>query len=125
MLSIRSVPKPIIWMGSSYEDLRAFPEGSRRHAGYQLHRIQAGLEAEDWRAMTEIGPGTAEIRLRDGAGAEPGGCSMWPDLTKRFISCTALIKNRSIRPARIKPSVKRVTRPWCDITGGTNDVKNG
>lgn len=69
MLSIRSVPKPIIWMGSSYEDLRAFPEGSRRHAGYQLHRIQAGLEAEDWRAMTEIGPGTAEIRLRDGAGA--------------------------------------------------------
>lgn len=69
MLSIRSVPKPIIWMGSSYDDLLAFPEGPRRQAGYQLHRIQAGLGAEDWKPMTEIGPGIAEIRLRDGPGA--------------------------------------------------------
>ncbi|ROP60276.1 phage-related protein [Enterobacter sp. BIGb0383] len=69
MLSIRSVPKPIIWMGSSYEDLLAFPEGPRRQAGYQLHRIQAGLGAEDWKPMTEIGPGTVEIRLRDEVGS--------------------------------------------------------
>ncbi|WBU49100.1 type II toxin-antitoxin system RelE/ParE family toxin [Kosakonia pseudosacchari] len=69
MLPSRPTLKPIIWIGSSYDDLRAFPECVRKDAGYQLHKIQAGLEATDWKPMMEIGAGVAEIRLRDHAGA--------------------------------------------------------
>lgn len=69
MLDFRPPLKPIIWMGSAYKDLRAFPEEVRKDAGYQLHKIQAGLDATDWKSMVEIGPGVAEIRLRDNSGA--------------------------------------------------------
>lgn len=41
----------IVWMGSSFDDLRQFPEEVRRDAGFQLYRLQAGLEAADWKAM--------------------------------------------------------------------------
>jgi phage-related protein len=36
--------KPLRWLGSSLEDVRAFPEDARRQAGYELFqiRIEAG-----------------------------------------------------------------------------------
>jgi len=56
-----------VWLGSSLEDLRGFPEEARRTAGYQLRRVQEGLESNDWKAMADIGPGVKEIRLHTGA----------------------------------------------------------
>ena len=56
-----------MWLGSSLEDLRGFPEEARRTAGYQLRRVQEGLESNDWKAMADIGPGVKEIRLHTGA----------------------------------------------------------
>lgn len=41
----------------------------RRDAGYQLDRVQQGLDPNDWKPMTTIGRGVREIRLRDSAGA--------------------------------------------------------
>jgi phage-related protein len=32
--------KPVRWVGTSLEDLRAFPEVARREAGYQLRRVE-------------------------------------------------------------------------------------
>ena len=32
-------------------------------------RIQQGLEPNDWKPMTSVGPGVREIRIRDEAGA--------------------------------------------------------
>jgi phage-related protein len=58
------VDKPLAWVGSSLEDLRAFPERARRQAGYQLRRVQQGLLPDDWRPMRSVGTGVAEIRLR-------------------------------------------------------------
>jgi len=58
--------KPLRWVGSSLEDLRAFPEAARREAGYQLRRLQGGLLPADWKPMTSVGPGVAEIRLHSG-----------------------------------------------------------
>jgi len=55
--------KPLFWVGSSLEDLRAFPEGARRAAGHQLHLIQHGLEPHDSRPMPSVGPGVYEIRI--------------------------------------------------------------
>jgi phage-related protein len=60
--------KPIMWLGSSRRDLRAFPVLARRLTGFQLRRIQEGLEPDDWKPMPTVGPGVREIRIRiDGA----------------------------------------------------------
>jgi len=58
--------KPVSWLGSSLEDLRAFPEGARREAGYQVGRVQQGLMPSDWKPMTTVGPGVIEIRVHTG-----------------------------------------------------------
>ena len=60
--------KEIRWIGSAYGDLLDFPAEIRRRAGFQLGRVQAGLEPEDWKPFDDVGAGTREIRLR-----EPGG----------------------------------------------------
>ena len=51
------------WVGSSLEDVRAFPEDARRAAGYQLGRVQQGLMPSDWKPMTTVGSGVIEIRV--------------------------------------------------------------
>ncbi len=58
-----SVAKPITWLGSSLEDIKAFPEEARRSAGFQLRRVQEGLAPNDWKPMPDVGAGVQEIRL--------------------------------------------------------------
>lgn len=60
--------KEIRWAGSAYEDLLRFPDEARRQAGFQLGKVQAGQEPEDWKPFDEVGPGTREIRIRDASG---------------------------------------------------------
>jgi phage-related protein len=55
--------KSILWVGSSYKDLLSFPLEAKRDAGYQLHRIQNGLNPEDWKSFQTIGAGVKEIRI--------------------------------------------------------------
>jgi len=61
--------KPIYWVGSSLKDLLALPDEVRKDAGYQLHRVQNGLEPKNWKPFQEIGSGVKEIRIYDGEGA--------------------------------------------------------
>ena len=61
--------KPVEFLGSALADLRAFPRAARRAAGYQIDRVQRGLEPEDWKPMAAVGAGVKEIRIRDEAGA--------------------------------------------------------
>ena len=58
--------KPLLWLGSSRNDVRAFPGDARRVAGYQLRRVQQGLDPSDWKPMTSVGAGVREIRIRTG-----------------------------------------------------------
>ena len=58
--------KPLVWLGSSQVDLRAFPQDARRVAGFQLRRVQQGLEPNDWKPMTQVGAGVQEIRIHTG-----------------------------------------------------------
>ena len=60
------VDKVIRWLGSSLDDLRAFPEQARRDAGYQLSRVQQGLMPNDWKPMKAVGSGVYEIRIHTG-----------------------------------------------------------
>ncbi|MBV7485568.1 type II toxin-antitoxin system RelE/ParE family toxin [Bordetella sp. BOR01] len=60
--------KEIHWVGSAYDDLVKFPDDPRRDAGFQLSKVQAGLEPEDWKPFDDVGAGTREIRIRDASG---------------------------------------------------------
>jgi phage-related protein len=61
--------KPVVFLGDSLDRVRQFPERPRRDAGFQLDRVQRGLNPDDWKPMTSIGPGVREIRVRDVTGA--------------------------------------------------------
>jgi phage-related protein len=41
--------RPILWVGSARDDLRAFPDAARRPAGQQLDLLQQGLEPHDFK----------------------------------------------------------------------------
>ena len=55
--------KPIIWLGSSLDDVRRFSSKARQAIGYQLYKVQNGLEPSDWKPMPSIGGGVREIRI--------------------------------------------------------------
>ena len=55
--------RPLILLGSSRRDLRSFPALARRLIGFQLRRVQQGLEPDDWKPMPTVGPGVREIRV--------------------------------------------------------------
>jgi phage-related protein len=61
--------KPIGFLGGSLDDPWSFPADARREAGYQLDRVQRGLDPNDWRPMPSISAGVREIRVRDHTGA--------------------------------------------------------
>lgn len=61
--------KPIEFLGDSLRSLREFPDDAKRDAGYQLDRVQHGLQPDDFKSMPTIGKGVEEIRVRDDSGA--------------------------------------------------------
>jgi phage-related protein len=61
--------KPVVWLGSAKSDLTSFPATVISDMGYQLFRVQCGLEPHDWKPMTSIGAGVREVRVRDASGA--------------------------------------------------------
>ena len=58
--------KPILWVGASLDDIRAFPEDARRITGFELRRVQQGLQPTDWKPMGSVGAGVEEIRVHTG-----------------------------------------------------------
>jgi phage-related protein len=60
--------KKLSFLGSSLEDLREFPAAVKSEAGYQLERVQHGLEPVDFKPMNSIGKGVWEIRIKDESG---------------------------------------------------------
>jgi len=57
--------KPVIWVGSSREDLREFPEPVQDHMGYALYVAQRGGRHRNAKALTGFGgAGVVEV-VRD------------------------------------------------------------
>ena len=50
-------------MGASLDVVRKFPPLARQRAGFQLGRVQQGLEPRDWKPLPAIGAGVKEIRI--------------------------------------------------------------
>jgi phage-related protein len=69
LLNVEVTRKPLLFVGSSHDDLKAFPDEARRDAGFNLDFVQRGLEPENWKPMRIVGPGVKEIRVRDATGA--------------------------------------------------------
>ena len=61
--------KPIEFRATALDDLRAFPPSAMRDAGYQLDKVQHGLQPEDAKPMPSIGAGAMELRVWDEAGS--------------------------------------------------------
>ncbi|HVV93531.1 MAG TPA: type II toxin-antitoxin system RelE/ParE family toxin [Hyphomicrobiales bacterium] len=61
--------KPVRFLGDSLARLRAVPERPRRALGFQIDRLQRGLDPDDWKPLRVTGPGVREIRVRDTLGA--------------------------------------------------------
>lgn len=61
--------KSIAFRGNALDDLRDFPELARQEAGYQLDKVQHGLDPNDWKPMNTVGRGVREIRIRETSGA--------------------------------------------------------
>jgi phage-related protein len=61
--------KPVEFLGDSLDALREFPDAARQDAGYQLDKVQHGLDPDDWKPMSTIGAGIRELRIRDVTGA--------------------------------------------------------
>jgi phage-related protein len=58
--------KLAVWIASSRRDLRAFPDDARARAGYEVYRVQQGLEPTDCKPMSSVAEGVREIRVHTG-----------------------------------------------------------
>ena len=61
--------KRVDFRGSSLADLRLFPVAAKRDVGYQLDRVQRGLEPTDSKSMRTVGKSVYEIRVEEPSGA--------------------------------------------------------
>ena len=55
--------RPIHWLGSSLDDIRAMPEAARRDIGVELTLVQGGDLPTDWKPIRGVGAGVMEIRV--------------------------------------------------------------
>lgn len=61
--------KPILFIGDTLENIRAFPQTARRKAGQQLQQVQEGRQPDHFKPMPTVGRGVEEVRIRDKTGA--------------------------------------------------------
>lgn len=55
--------KPLKFIGSSEDDLAAFPKEAKGAAGQELWQVQLGLMPLDWKPILNVGAGAYEIRV--------------------------------------------------------------
>ncbi len=55
MSAVSKVLKPLVWVGSSCEDLKEFPDEVKRTMGYALHLAQAGEKHPDAKPLKGFG----------------------------------------------------------------------
>lgn len=58
------VLRPVVWMGNSKKNIRAFPEEAQKLLGDELQLIQFGGMPKDAKPFKGVGGGVLEIALR-------------------------------------------------------------
>jgi phage-related protein len=54
--------RPLLWIGSSRDDISEMPKPVKASFGYRLRRIQRGLPVVDAKALSQFGAGVFELR---------------------------------------------------------------
>ena len=57
--------KDIVWLGQTYKDVKSYPKKVKREIGFNLDRLQRGLEPCDWKNLVGLGQGIQEIRIHE------------------------------------------------------------
>jgi len=57
-------PNPLVWIGSSRQDLAKFPAHVRYHMGFALYQAQIGLKHRDAKPLSGMGSGVLELLSR-------------------------------------------------------------
>ena len=57
--------RPVCFHGRSLSAIRGFPLTARRETGYQLDRVQRGLDPNNWKPLSQVGKGVRELRIRE------------------------------------------------------------
>ena len=60
---------PVRFVGDTLQAIRNLPVAAKNKAGYQLERVQRGLDPQDWKPIRSIGAGVRKFRGRDESGA--------------------------------------------------------
>lgn len=60
----REDPKPLEWIGSSLQTLRAFPAEVKDHIGFALYQAQLGLKHRSAKPLKHLGSGILEVVSR-------------------------------------------------------------
>ena len=111
--------EPLFWLGSSRDDVRAFPAPARRNAGFQLRRVQQGLQPIDWKWMPAVGTGVHEIRIH--AGTEHRVFYTWHGSRTAFTS-SMHSKNGLARPQNETSSRRGIDIETCSSRDGRKNM---
>jgi len=57
--------KGVDFKGRSLEAIREFPDRAKNEAGFQLDRVQRGLDPTNWKPIATVGKGVKEIRISE------------------------------------------------------------
>jgi phage-related protein len=58
------VPRPVVWLGNSKENVQGFPDGAQKLLGDELQLIQFGGMPRDAKPFKGVASGVLEIALR-------------------------------------------------------------
>lgn len=57
-------PKPVVWVGTSKDDLKKFPGEVRHRIGFALFQAQLGIKHRDAKPLSGFGSGILEVVSR-------------------------------------------------------------
>ncbi len=101
---ILEVPlRPLIWMGDSRKNIRAFPPEVRASVGYALQLVQAGETPLDAKAFKGVGSGVYEIVKR------------YDTDTYRAVYAVKIGEKIYVLHAFLKKSKKGIKTPQTDV----------
>lgn len=58
------LPRPLVWVGSSKDDISALPGPVKASFGHRLRQVQEGKKTLDTKALSQFGAGVLELRER-------------------------------------------------------------
>jgi phage-related protein len=95
--------RPLVWLGTSLRNLRAFPDEAKKIIGDELQLIQFGGMPRDAKPFKGVGRGVFEIALRHGGEAY------------RTVLAVQLGRNIYVLHAFQKKSKKGIATPKPDV----------